>query len=396
MVNEMVRERKIIHVDMDAFYASIEQRDEPRLRGEPVIVGGSLHERGVVAAASYEARRYGVHSAMPTARALRLCRHASVIRPRMRYYREISRTIRSILRSYTALLEPLSLDEAYLDVTEAEAWHGSAEHIGREIKRRIHQATQLTCSVGVAPNKFLAKIASDLEKPNGFVVIRPDEVAGLLQDMPVSRLQGVGQATEARLRELGISTIGELREVPLNELLEVFGKWGARLFKLAHGEDYRPVTPERETKSISRETTFCRDIYDEGELLSVLMELTEEVARDLQNERVGARTVQIKVRYPNFDTITRAVTLKEPTASARLLQVIGRMLFRHRVNRGDRGVRLLGMGVSNLEDARIRQLPLFEDLELEPRGPEDLGRIIQDLRRRLTRAQASMGRVGPG
>lgn len=371
--------RKIIHVDMDAFYASVEQRDDPGLRGRPVLVGSTPGERGVVAAASYEARRYGVHSAMPTARALELCPHAVLKRTRMGYYRQISAEIRAILRSYTPLVEPVSLDEAYLDVTGAERRHGPSERIGWEIKRRIREEIRLTCSVGVAPNKVLAKLASDLKKPDGFLVIRPDEVEAFLEDLPVARLPGVGRATEAQLRAREVATVGELRRVPLKELLDAFGRWGARLFKLARGEDPRPVTSESETKSISRETTFRRDLHDRRALLGVLGELAEEVAGELRKEGLRARTVRLKVRFSDFDTITRSLTLKDPTDAPGVLRVAAQLLLQHRVG-PKREVRLLGVGVSKLEAARTKQLPLFEEPELES---EDLARVLKELGDRL-------------
>ena len=355
------RERKILHVDMDAFYASVEQRDRPQLRGKPVIVGGRPEERGVVAAASYEARKYGIRSAMPTARALRLCPHAVLLKPRMGYYRRISQRIREIFLSYTPWVEPLSLDEAFLDVTGSERLFGPAERIGREIKQRIAQELGLTCSVGLAPNKFLAKLASDHQKPDGFTVIRPEEVEMFLKDLPMEKLWGVGPATARKLRAMGLLTVGALRQVPKEKLVERFGKWGLRLWELARGIDDRPVVPEREPKSLSRETTFPKDIYDDRELDQVLLQLAQEVVKDLREEGRRARTVQIKVRFADFTTITRQCTLLEPTDSLELIQEAARRLLRERVERGDRGVRLLGVGVSNLvvPKTEAEQLSLF-------------------------------------
>lgn len=376
-------ERKIIHVDMDAFYASIEQRDNPTLRGKPVIVGGRPEERGVVAAASYEARRFGVHSAMPTARALRLCPKAILIRGRMGYYAEIAGQIREILRSFTPLVEPLSLDEAFLDVTGSERLFGHAEQMAREIKRRIREEVKLTCSVGIAPNKFLAKLASDLKKPDGFVVVHPQEIEGFLENLPVSRLWGVGPATEERLRARGISTIGDLQQIPRNELIGEFGKWGAALFELARGIDERPVTAEREVKSISRETTFANDLYQFNELRKVLFELAEEVARDLREEGLKARTVQIKVRFADFTTITRSVTLKESSDATRLIREAARLLLEHKVDLSGRGVRLVGVGVSNLEIPTTGQLVLFELEDPNSKDSPVLDHVIKELRHRF-------------
>jgi len=355
------RERKILHVDMDAFYASVEQRDRPELRGKPVIVGGRPEERGVVAAASYEARKYGIRSAMPTARALRLCPHAVLLRPRMGHYRRISQRIREIFLSYTPWVEPLSLDEAFLDVTGSERLFGPAERIGREIKRRIFQELGLTCSVGLAPNKFLAKLASDHQKPDGFTVIRPEEVEGFLRDLPVEKLWGVGPATARKLRALGLRTVGDLRRLSKEELIGRFGKWGLRLWERARGVDERPVVPEREPKSLSRETTFPQDVHDDRELDQVLLQLTHEVVEDLKGEGRRARTVQIKVRFADFTTITRQCTLAEPTDSPEVFLGAARKLLRERVERGGRGVRLLGVGARNLVDpeTEAKQLSLF-------------------------------------
>ena len=355
------RERKILHVDMDAFYASVEQRDRPELRGKPVIVGGRPEERGVVAAASYEARRYGIHSAMPTARALRLCPQAVLLKPRMGYYRRISQRIREIFRSYTPLVEPLSLDEAFLDVTGSERLFGPAEEIGQEIQKRIFQELGLMCSVGVGPNKFLAKLASAHKKPNGFTVIRPEDVERFLWDLPVEKLWGVGPATARKLRAMGLQTVGDLRRVPQEELARRFGRWGLRLWERARGRDDRPVVPEREPKSLSRETTFPRDVYDDRALERVLARLVREVVEDLRGEERRARTVQIKVRFADFTTITRQRTLPEPTDSLRAIQEAARRLLRERVERKGRGVRLLGVGVSNLvaSATEAQQLPLF-------------------------------------
>jgi DNA polymerase-4 len=362
---------------MDAFYASIEQRDDPKLRGKPVIVGGRPNERGVVAAASYEARKYGIHSAMATSRAIKLCPHVVLVRGRMSHYRDISRQIRSILYSYTSLVEPLSLDEAFLDVTECINQYGSASKIGRELKERVRTETQLTCSVGVAPNKFIAKIASDLKKPDGFVVVRPEKAEDFLKDLPVSRIWGVGKATESRLHELQINTIGDVRRFELHDLVREFGKWGARLHELSHGIDERPVTANRETKSISRETTFVRDVVEMSKLQDVIIELAKEVRDDLQSEKLKAKTLQIKVRYADFTTITRSFTFKEPIDQLEILQETAKLLLKHKVVPDAQGIRLIGVGVSNLT-AETPQMPLLEELSAD--SQQDLSRLLQDLR----------------
>ncbi len=380
----MTRTRKILHVDMDAFYASIEQRDRPELRGRPVIVGGQPEARGVVAAASYEARTFGVRSAMPTVRALRLCPQAIVLKPRMGLYREVSWQIRSIFQSYTPLVEPISLDEAFLDMTGSERLFGPSEQIGREIKRRISEELQLTCSVGLAPNKFLAKLASNYGKPDGFTVIRPQDVEAFLRDLPVEKLWGVGPATARKLRDLGLQTVGDLRRVPRDRLLEGFGKWGLRLHELARGIDERPVVPEREPKSLSRETTFPEDLRDRDALQKVLRELAYKVMHDLREEKRRARTIQIKVRFADFTTITRRLTLPEPTDALRVISEAARLLLEHKVDLADRGVRLLGVGVSNLAEHTTRETPLFENL-VHGDTDDELDRVVEELRRRLSR-----------
>ena len=266
----------IIHADMDAFYASVEERDQPELVGKPVIVGGSPEQRGVVSAASYVARRYGVHSAMPAVTAHRLCPHGIFLPPRISYYAEISSQIRDIFERFTPLVEPLSLDEAFLDVTGSERLFGPAPEIGRKIKQAIREELRLVASVGVAPNKFLAKIASDLKKPDALVVVEPEQVQEFLAPLPVERLWGVGKKGSKVFERLGIRTIGQLRQWPLESLQTHFGSSGEYLWQLAHGIDDRPVVPEREAKSISHETTFAQDIAELEVLRAWLVDLTEQ------------------------------------------------------------------------------------------------------------------------
>lgn len=378
-------DRIVLHVDMDAFYAAVEQRDNPDLRGQPVIVGGRASDRGVVAAASYEARRYGIRSAMPTARALKLCPHAQLIRGRMGYYRDISHRLREIMRSYTRRVEPLSLDEAYLDLSPTVPDYDDAEQVGHELKRRVRDATQLTCSVGIAPNKSVAKLASDHAKPDGFVAVRPDEVEAFLGPLPVDELSGVGAATARKLGELDVATVEDLRQLPLQRLTKAFGKWGVDLYRRARGIDERPVNPDHEPKQLSRETTFSEDRRHIDGLLRVLDELADKVADDLQSEGRRARTVQIKARYADFTTITRSVTLGEPIDDVEIIREAARLLFQHRVEPGRQGFRLLGVGVGNLCEARSRQLPLFP--ELRSASQVNLQRLRRTLKRRLTSSQ---------
>ena len=290
----------ILHVDMDAFYASVEEREKPALVGKPVIVGGTPDRRGVVCAANYVARQFGVHSAMPSATAHRLCPSAIFLPTRMDYYAQVSRQIREIFHRFTPLMEPLSLDEAFLDVTGSVGLFGTPVEIGRQIKREIQERLQLIASVGVAPNKFLAKIASDLEKPDGFVVIDPGSVQEFLDPLPVERLWGVGRQTGKLFERLHVRTIAQLRQLPPDVLHSHLGQHGEHLRQLAHGMDDRKVVPDREAKSISHETTFATDIADLNVLRAWLLELTEQVARRLRRHELRGRVVHLKVRFRRF------------------------------------------------------------------------------------------------
>lgn len=362
----------ILHVDMDAFYASVEERDRPELVGKPLIVGGTPDRRGVVAAANYVVRKFGVHSAMPTSTALRLCPQVIVLPVRMSYYAGISEQIREILFRYTPLVEPLSLDEAFLDVTESKPLFGSAREIAVKIKQDIWQETKLVASVGVAPNKFLAKIASDLKKPDALVVVEPDEIQQFLDPLPIGRLWGVGKATNQEFQKMGVQTIGDVRRLDLETLSKQFGQVGERFWELAHGQDDRQVIPDREAKSISHETTFSTDIHEAEILQSWLQELTEQVARRLRRSGLRGRTVQLKLRFADFRTITRSQTLPQSTNSTDELWHAATTLFQQSLPQRHHGIRLLGMGVSSLESRRQpRQLSLFENEEHEKRGQLD-------------------------
>ena len=351
----------IIHVDMDAYYAAIEQRDDAQLRHKPVIVGGAADGRGVVCAASYEAREYGVHSAMPAMRARRLCPHAVFLSPRMSHYAEISRHIREIFFRYTPLVEPLSLDEAFLDATGSVRLFGSPEEIGRQIKRDILQELRLVASVGIGPNKFLAKIASDQDKPDGFVVVPPDGVHEFLDPLPVSRLWGIGKATMPTFLRMGIRTIGQLRKRPLEHLKPVFGDHAEHVHRLAHGTDDRPVVPDRNAKSISHETTLAVDLRDDDVIRTRLLELADQVGRRLRRHKLQGRTVHLKIRFHDFRTVTRSMTLSNPTCVSREIYDAAEELYDQRIARQDDGVRLVGVGVSHITSEGVRQKTLFDE-----------------------------------
>ena len=350
----------ILHVDMDAFYASIEELDRPELAGKPVIVGGDPYRRGVVAAANYAARRFGVHSAMPSVTALRQCPQAVFLPPRMERYAEISRRIRAIFERYTPLVEPLSLDEAFLDVRGSVHLFGPPGEIGQRIKGEIRDELHLVASVGVAPNKFLAKIASDLDKPDGFVVVPADGVQEFLDPLPVGRLWGVGRVGNHALEQMGVRTVGHLRRLSIDLLRARFGSGGEHLWRLAHGVDDRSVVPDHQAKSISHETTFEVDVDDAEVLRAWLLELTEQVGRRLRRHGMSGRTVQLKVRFADFRTITRSQTLPEPThVTLELWQAAAEMLDA-RLPADLPPVRLLGMGVSGLDASAHIQRQLFD------------------------------------
>jgi len=373
----------ILHVYMDAFYASVEPRDNPELRGRPVIVGG-VGNRGVVSAASYEARRFGICSALPTATARRLCPQGIFLPVRMPHYAQVARQIRDILLSVTPLVEPLSLDEAFLDVRGHEPLLGPAPDIARQIKVRIRAETGLTASVGVAPNKFLAKLASDHGKPDGLVVVPPEQVTAFLAPLPVGRLWGVGAKAEKRLHALGVRTIGQLAALPEKVLAGHFGKAGRHLGALAHGRDERAVTPDREAKSISTETTFPEDVGDRAALRAWLLDLVDELAGRLRKEGVRARTVELKLRSSDFHTRTRSLSLPEPTDSTDALWHAALQLFERSVTEEVLPLRLLGVGASSLSHQGMVQGQLFDNEERK-RG-EALDRTIDAIR----------GRLGPG
>jgi nucleotidyltransferase/DNA polymerase involved in DNA repair len=359
-----VRARLVLHVDLDAFYAAVEVRENPALRGRPVVVGADPRGgrgRGVVAAASYEARAFGIHSAMPISQAYRRCPTAAYLPPRMRLYAAVSKRFMAILGRYTDLVEPLSIDEAFLDVTGSVALFGDGAAIARRIKDDVRREEAITASIGVAPSKFLAKIASDIDKPDGLVVVPRDGIEAFLRDLPVARLWGAGPKSLAGFRRLGVTSIGEVARLPVTRLAEVFGDSLAQHFHaLARGRDPRPVVPDHQRKSIGHESTFAADVHDRTEVERALLGLVEEVARRLRRSGATGQTVQLKLRTADFTTVTRQEQLPAPADTTEAIWPAARRLLR-RADQGRQAIRLIGVSVT-LAD-RESQLGLFPNRE---------------------------------
>jgi DNA polymerase-4 len=361
--------RKIIHIDMDAFYASVEQRDSPELRGKPLVVGGLPQGRGgVVATASYEARKFGIRSAMSSKQALQLCPHAVFVRPRFAVYKEVSKHIREIFSRYTDLIEPLSLDEAYLDVTEDKLGIGSAIEVANQIKQAIYEELQLTASAGVSINKFVAKIASDINKPNGLKFIGPSAIEAFMEALPVEKFHGVGKVTAAKMKNMGLHTGADLKQQTEDQLVKSFGKAGRFYYQIVRGIDNRPVQPHRETKSMGAEDTFAYDLTEPEEMNAELDKIAQTVADRLERYSLKGRTVTLKVKYSSFKQITRNQSFNQPVGDVETLARTAKQLL------ADTGldevkIRLLGISVSNFGELQPKakpeqvtdQLKLFND-----------------------------------
>ncbi len=354
--------RRILHCDMDCFYAQVHMRDDPSLRGKPVVVGGSPTGRGVIAAASYEARVFGIRSAIPAARAIRLCPQAIFIKPDFQRYSRESQAIFEIFREMTSIVQPASLDEAYLDVTEEVGRYGSATAIAQEIRRRVRAERGLTVSVGVGPNRLIAKIASDFHKPDGLTVVRPRQIQEFLDPLKVRQLHGVGPATEKVLNDLGVGTIADLRALDLEALQRRFGKFGAQLYEYARGIDERPVRTEWVRKSLGHERTYSQDLVSLEQMDLELKKLSDRTYEDLVKKGLHARTMTVKVRYPDFTTLTRARSQEHPFASPEQIAGTAMALLRQTAA-AEKSVRLLGVTASGFESEDHRdfvQLPLFK------------------------------------
>jgi DNA polymerase-4 len=343
---------------MDCFYAAVHMRDDPSLRGKPVVIGGRPEGRGVVAAASYEARRFGVHSAMPSSRAIRLCPDLIFIPPDFRKYSRESEKIFAIYRELTPLVQAVSIDEAYLDVTDHLGVHGTATALAKEIRRRVRAERGLTVSVGVGPNRLIAKIASDFQKPDGLTVVPPGKVQAFLDPLPVRRLHGVGPATERALAELGVQTVADLRDLALDVLSGRFGKHGRILYEFARGVDERPVETHQERKSLGTESTYAVDIRELARMEEEIDKMAEEVAAGLERRNLAGCTVTLKVRYADFTTLTRSRTFRIPIHDRETIAACAKDLLR-RTDAPTRPVRLLGVTASNLMHGLVEQLRLF-------------------------------------
>ena len=373
----------ILHIDMDAFYASVEQIDDPRLKNKCVIVGGTSN-RGVVSAASYEARQFGIHSAMPIYQAKQKCPHAIFVPPQMGRYKEVSKKIMNILRNFSPLMEPVSIDEAYLDVTGCQRLFGGPREIAWEIKRKIRETVGLTCSVGVAPNKFLAKIASDMEKPDGLTVILPEQVAAFIDSLPIKKVPGVGKKMFRQLELLGIRTLGDVQQLPEKSLIKHLGKFGKRLRALSSGSDDSPVTPHAPHKSISSERTLAADTRDAELLKRYLLSQSGEVARQLRQVGLRAKTITIKIKDEDFKTATRRITIAVPTQSSETIYKHAAQLLDD--YKTSKKIRLIGVGASGFSTVTVSvQLGLFDANDETTDDWEKIDMTLDSIRKKFGR-----------
>ena len=378
----------IIHLDMDAFYASVEEREHPELVGLPIVVGGPSKNRGVVAAANYEARKFGVFSAMPMSQASRLCPDLRILPVNMPLYVTVSKQIHEIFNRYTPEIEPLSLDEAFLDVSGSLKLFGSAEKIAKRIKDDIKRELQLVVSAGIAPNKFVAKIASDFDKPDGFVVVEEKDMQDFLDPLPVKRIWGVGKKTEIQLNNYGITTIKDLRNQPERWLIDRFGKQGDHIYRLANGRDKREVISDAKAKSISSENTFLEDVSNKETLIAYLSHLTEQVTTRLREKDRKGKTVNIKIRFHDFTTITRSKSLAQSTNQTEEIWRAAKSLFNAALPVGRVSIRLLGVGVSGFSNDTTHQGDLFS----EESKYDELDEVTDEINKRFGKLKIHRGR----
>ncbi len=367
----------ILHIDMDAFYASVEQLDSPWLKGKCVIVGGTSN-RGVVSAASYEARKYGVHSAMPIFQAKQKCPDGIFIPPRMQRYKEVSRKVMAILKEFTPLVEPVSIDEAYLDISDSIKLHGGPEDIALQIKAKIKESVTLTCSIGVSPLKFLAKIASDMKKPDGLTVILLDDVPRFIETLPIQKVPGVGKKTYRQLELMGIKTLGDINRFPKQTLLDRMGKFGKRLLKLAAGIDQSEVTPYSRHKSVSSERTLSRNTGDKEVLKQYLLKQADEVARHMRKSATRGKTITLKLKHADFKQITRSTTIGIPTQSSKtIFRCASQLLDDYQLTQK---IRLIGVGVSGFASSDTPvQLELFDQNNDSGKNWESVDRTVEKI-----------------
>ncbi|MYB33699.1 MAG: DNA polymerase IV [Gammaproteobacteria bacterium] len=385
----------IIHVDMDAFYASVEERENPEIRGKPLIVGGHPDKRGVVSAANYPARQFGIHSAMPSALAVRKCPNLLVIHPRHGLYREVSQQIIDIFQRYTPIIEPLSLDEAFLDCSGSEKLYGDSVRIGRQIKVDIANELKLVASVGIAPNKFLAKLASDHRKPDGFTVVTEDRVQDFLDPLPIDRIWGIGKVGSARFRSSGIRTVKELRLTDPGILKNLLGQDSTKIRNLACGIDDRKVTPDNEVKSISQETTFAKNVSDYSAIESTAIYLTESVCYRLRKAALEGRVIKVKIRFADFHTISRSQTLERSSNLTQTVWKIVRSLISEELRGQSFKIRLVGVGVSGFDSDSCQQSSIFDHLKRNNENGNSTGSVdhlTDEIRNRFGRDMIQLGR----
>ena len=379
----------ILHIDMDAFYASVEQLDDPQLKGKCVIVGG-LSSRSVVSAASYEARKFGVHSAMPMYQARKVCPQGIFIRPRMQRYKDLSKKIMSLLSEYSPLVEPVSIDEAYVDVTGCERLHGDPVKIAANIKQKIKENFNLTCSVGVGPHKFIAKIASDLKKPDGLSVIMPDHMPQFLDSLSVHKVPGVGKRRRIQLDRMGIKTLGDVKKYSREIILNRLGKFGRRILALADGIDDSSVMTDGSYKSVSTEETFGEDIDDKDLLNNYILQQSESVAGQLRQTGVRAKTITLKIKHADFKQVTRSVTLPTPTQSSKTIHLAAsKLLAAYRIKTK---VRLIGVGASGLVSATVPvQMGIFKKENIAKHHWEKVDRAMDSITKKFGKKVVKRG-----